>query len=530
MEHRLIEIFQQRRSFAYAVVSPELRLVSTSPSFDQFIPYNVNASAGTHITDIFDAFVGVEPALQKILDGRQDYFILENINVGDSEANLRYLSFYAYALDQNNPAGGLLVLVEDITPSGRLRQQMMQDGNSLRLAQIDLEHANQVAKDALEQARRELAERERAEAALRANQELLFNALDIANMAAWDEDVLTGLLTLNNQFMTLLGVTPDQMGGYSIHIADFQRKYVHVDDQPLFSRQVSQVDRIREPDYHGYFEIRLLCGPRGVRYFLVEFRLEMNEFNRPVRAFGYLMDITERKEAQLALAQRTQELEAVVQELNAFSFSVSHDLRAPLRALQGYSKILLEDYAPSLDADGQHIIGSIQSAAQRMDVLIKDLLQFSHMSHKELQKQRVQPGLLAQQAFDETMTSYTGRSVEFILSDVPDCQADPVLLYQVFMNLINNAIKFSANRSPARVEVGWQEENHVYFVRDNGVGFDMDHAQKLFGVFQRLHSRAEFEGTGLGLAIVQRIIHRHGGRVWANAIPHQGAVFYFTLE
>ncbi|HEX9924704.1 MAG TPA: ATP-binding protein, partial [Anaerolineae bacterium] len=229
--------------------------------------------------------------------------------------------------------------------------------------------------------------------------------------------------------------------------------------------------------------------------------------------------------------ERTARLEAANKELEAFSYSVSHDLRSPLRAIDAFSRILLDDYAAQLDASAQDFLDSIRSNTQQMGELIDDLLTFSRLGRQALQKQVVSVTDLVQAILTGLQPDRAGREVELILSDLPSCQADPKLLKQVWLNLLSNAFKYTRDRALARIEIGCQSEAAmpVFFVKDNGVGFDMEYAAKLFGVFQRLHRAEDYEGTGVGLAIVQRIVHRHGGQVWAEAEVGQGATFYFTL-
>jgi PAS domain S-box-containing protein len=245
-------------------------------------------------------------------------------------------------------------------------------------------------------------------------------------------------------------------------------------------------------------------------------------------------DVTPRKLAERALRQRTAELEAANQELEAFSYSVSHDLRAPLRALDGFARILMEEHAPQLPPEAQRYLERIRDNAQRMGTLVDDLLAFSRTSRQPLRRREVDPAALVREVLNELDDQRQGRSVAIQVEAMPPCEADPSLLKQVYGNLISNAIKYTRARTDARIDIGARagassNGGPVYFVRDNGVGFDMKHADRLFGVFQRLHRAEEYEGTGVGLAIAQRIVYRHGGRIWAEAEPDRGATFYFTL-
>jgi light-regulated signal transduction histidine kinase (bacteriophytochrome) len=239
----------------------------------------------------------------------------------------------------------------------------------------------------------------------------------------------------------------------------------------------------------------------------------------------------ENKELEQRVRQRTIELEAANKELEAFSYSVSHDLRAPLRGIDGFSEILLRDYGPQLPEPAQRLLNIVYTSAQRMGHLIEDLLNFSRLSRQPLSKRPVNLDSLVRQVLDDLQKEQEGRQVEISIGQLPECVGDPALLKQVVVNLLSNALKFSRQREPAQIEVGCRDEGieQVYFVRDNGAGFDMDYAGKLFGVFQRLHRAEEFEGTGIGLSIVQRIVHRHGGRTWAEGKVGAGATFFFSL-
>ena len=245
-----------------------------------------------------------------------------------------------------------------------------------------------------------------------------------------------------------------------------------------------------------------------------------------------LKEVNELKaDLEARVARRTAELEAANNELEAFSYSVSHDLRAPLRAINGFAGMVLEDYGSQLPPEGRDYLERMRQGGLRMGELIDDLLAFARLSRLPLTRQAVDAGQLVRDALTELAVVAAGRRVETKIGELPECFGDRALLKQVWVNLLSNALKYSRDRKPAVVEIGCEQKDgqRAYFVRDNGVGFDMQYAGKLFGVFQRLHRADEFEGTGVGLAIVQRIIHRHGGRVWAEAEPDRGATFYFTL-
>ena len=229
--------------------------------------------------------------------------------------------------------------------------------------------------------------------------------------------------------------------------------------------------------------------------------------------------------------QRTAALGAANKELEAFSYSVSHDLRAPLRAIDGFSLALIEDYGGTIDAGGQDSLRRVRAAAVRMGELIDALLQLSRLSRAPLERVNVDLTALAQAMAQELRDADPDRPAEFVIAPHMTANADLRLIRVVLDNLMRNAWKFTRGREPARIEVGVLPEGagQAYFVRDNGAGFDMKYVDKLFGAFQRLHRREEFEGTGIGLATVQRIIHRHGGRAWAEGVVGQGAAFYFTL-
>jgi len=241
---------------------------------------------------------------------------------------------------------------------------------------------------------------------------------------------------------------------------------------------------------------------------------------------------TQLGEANRSLKQRASDLEEANKELESFSYSVSHDLRAPLRHISGYVGLLRAATGPSLTDQNRHYLEEINESAKQMGRLIDELLRFSRMGRAELRRQPLELTGLVEEGIQQLRLEANGRSILWKKHPLPTVQADFTLLYQVVINLLSNAIKYTRPRDPAQIEIGCASQNDqetVIFVRDNGVGFDMQYAAKLFGVFQRLHLDEEFEGTGVGLANVRRIIARHGGRTWAEGKVNEGATFYFSL-
>jgi light-regulated signal transduction histidine kinase (bacteriophytochrome) len=236
-------------------------------------------------------------------------------------------------------------------------------------------------------------------------------------------------------------------------------------------------------------------------------------------------------ELEQRVKERTAQLEMMVKELEAFTYSISDDMRAPLRAIDGFSRVLVEEYKDKLDKEGQRLIEIMRANASSISQLIDGLLTFSRLGHQPLEQTDINMKELAKSVFDELNAGHKDRHIELTVQDLAPTFGDRAMIRQIFYNLLSNAVKFTRPKDKAAIEIGFRMEGDrpTYYVRDNGVGFDMQYSSKLFGVFQRLHNVDEFEGAGVGLALVQRIILRHGGRVWAEGKPNEGATFYFTL-
>ena len=297
-------------------------------------------------------------------------------------------------------------------------------------------------------------------------------------------------------------------------------------DSAVRAMQAGALDYIQKP-----FRLKAILPvlQRGLE--IRQLRTENNELRKAQETIQHMVEDLEER-----VLARTRELEVAVEELalanrdlESFSFSVSHDLRAPLRSVQGFSQIFLDEYAQGVPAEGLKLLERVRDGGARMGHLIEDLLSFSRFSRQPLEKKPVVMASLVRRLAEDLRPK--DRTVEVVLGDLPDCNGDASLLEQVLANLLSNAFKFTRGRERAVVEIGSSnvKGERVYHVRDNGAGFDMEQADKLFGVFQRLHPASQFEGTGVGLSIVQRIVQRHGGRIWAESAPGAGAAFYFTL-
>jgi PAS domain S-box-containing protein len=381
-----------------------------------------------------------------------------------------------------------------------------------------------------EQAQTELTERKQAEAALRESEEKFRNLVEQTNDWIWKID-RNGVFTyVSPQVRQIVGYEPAEILGKTIF------DLMATDEVKRFAEVLEFFVSVQKPFTHLE---KMLIHKDGHLVVLEASGSPMFDSQGIFQGYrGIARDITERKRAEQAinnlnedLQRRANELEAANRELEAFSYSVSHDLRAPLRAMNGFSGILISEYAPQFPPEAKRYLQMVRDNAQQMGQLVDDLLKFSRLGRSSLRKQPVASVDLVRQAIANLYPEQQDRQIEVSINDLPACQADPALLKQVWINLLANALKFTRRQQVAHIEVGCQQINSepVYFIEDNGVGFDMDYTDKLFGVFQRLHRAEEYEGTGVGLAIVQRIIHRHGGRIWAEAEVNKGAVFYFTL-
>ncbi|MGH7979342.1 MAG: sensor histidine kinase, partial [Limisphaerales bacterium] len=334
------------------------------------------------------------------------------------------------------------------------------------------------------------------------------------------------LKTINPSWKWTLGLPTDELQGRPFI------ELVHPEDRTATE---AEVEKLKLGGETIYFENRLRAKDNTWRWFAWTAAAAL-----PQKViYGTGRDITERKLAQERIEKLNEDLqrhslrlEGANKELEAFSYSVSHDLRAPLRHIDGFVKMLIKQSHAQLDERGKRYLDIICDSAQKMGTLIDELLVFSRMSRAELRRSKVSTEALVHEAVQGLETEINDRRIDWKIAALPEVEADPAMLQQVWVNLISNAVKYTRPRDPAKIEIGCADSTngeYVFYVQDNGVGFDMQYAHKLFGVFQRLHRPEEFEGSGIGLANVSRIVHRHGGRVWAEGKPDAGATFYFSL-
>lgn len=375
-------------------------------------------------------------------------------------------------------------------------------------------------------------QRKRAEEALQSSEERYRSLVELSPDALFVQSQ-EKLVFINSAGVKLFGASdPNELIGLAV------RQFVHPEDWSAFDQRIGKLHDEHRPA--PFLEQRLvrLDGT------LVDAEVAAAPLMFEGRAAAQVIahDVTDRKrseeeirrlnvELEQRVLERTAELEAANKELEAFSYSVSHDLRAPLRHVEGFVEILRSTKAPALDREAQRYLETIADSARQMGRLIDDLLAFSRTGRAELRKGKVHLNEIVRSAMRDVQQDIEKRKVDWQVAALPDVEGDPALLRQVLVNLLGNALKYTRQRKTARIEVGSSESDSdtTIFVRDNGVGFDMRYAHKLFGVFQRLHRTADFEGTGIGLANVRRIIHRHGGRTWAEGEPNRGATFYFSL-
>ena len=381
----------------------------------------------------------------------------------------------------------------------------------------------------------DITRKKQAEDEIKSLNERISTATRASQVGIWDWDIKNDILNWDDQMYTLYGLKKNELkNAYEVWISG-----LHPDDREFSENETRQaILGLKEYDT----EFRVVWPDGSIHFIKSKAEVFRDEMNVAVRMVGINLDITERKKTEQEIIklnntleqrviERTSQLEAANKELEAFSYSVSHDLRAPLRHINGYVDLLNTRYLDNLPEKAQHYLNTITVASKQMGQLIDDLLQFSRTGRQELHKVKFDMNILINEVLEKMKPDIINRKIVWNIQKLPEAFGDSSLIKQVWINLLDNALKYSKYKEKTEITIDFRNEgqNFVFLVHDNGVGFDMKYANKLFGVFQRLHPQSEFEGTGIGLANVQRIIHKHNGRIWAEAEPDKGATFYFTL-
>jgi PAS domain S-box-containing protein len=362
---------------------------------------------------------------------------------------------------------------------------------------------------------------------------LLEETSALAHVGGWSFDTATMKGTWTAEVARIHELDPAQETDVALGLSFYQSG---------FREKINEAVRLAIEEGKSYDLILQLTPAMGNSKWVRTVGYPVLTGNKVTRVSGIFQDITVLKEAEEEIRklntdlerrveERTEQLKKTNKELESFAYTVSHDLRAPLRAIDGFSAILSKDYHDVFDVEGRRIIQVIRHNAQKMGVLIDELLTFSRLGRAQMVPSQIAMKEMAAFVFDELSTAGTDHAIEFNLGDIPPVQGDPSMIKQVWMNLISNALKFSSLQEVSKITISSREasKNIIYCIEDNGSGFDMKYYSKLFGVFQRLHTEKEFEGTGVGLAIVQQVVERHGGKIWAEGRLNQGATFYFSL-
>lgn len=376
-----------------------------------------------------------------------------------------------------------------------------------------------------------------SESALKESEQRWQFALEGAGDGVWDLNLQSNKMYYSPKWKEMLGYSDNEI---TCSLNEWKQK-IHPGDYKIVKEELRDLlagnSRVLDSEH------RLLCKNGQYKWIHATGKvMVLSNEGKPQRIIGTQRDITKRKqteeeiiklnnELEQRVRKRTEELQNAVKELEGFSYSVSHDLRAPLRAINGFLNILEEDHFENIDEEGKRLMKIIENNSRKMGQLIDDLLAFSRIGRADLQKVKIDMNPLIESIYKDFTNPILQETYTFIVNQLPKVEVDPVLMHQAWANLISNAIKFTSKMENPTIEIGYAENENFYefYIKDNGVGFEMEYANKLFGVFERLHSYKEYEGTGVGLAITNRIIARHGGKIWAKSEIDKGATFYFSI-
>jgi PAS domain S-box-containing protein len=487
----------------------------------------LNASPdGIAITDLEGRIIIVSPSALKVVgcDLEQKLlkrFIYEFIQQNDRERALLNIGLMHQGI-MTGPAEYRGLRFDDSTFDMEVNADFVRDNSGKSIGMIFII--------------RDITERKRAEETQMENERIFKESQEVAHLGSYVWNISTGFWKSSKIMDEIFGIDDNYVRSF-----DGWLDLIHPDWRETMESYVK--NEVIGKNQRFDKEYKIIRKENGQELWVYGVgRLESDINNKPSKLIGTISDITYRKKTEDEIQRlteelehrvilRTRQLEAANKELEAFSYSVSHDLRAPVRHILGFSEILKNECSDQLSDEAKHYLDTISGSAKKMGVLIDDLLRFSRTGRSEITKSSFKMNQVVEDALMQIKHTIEGRQVDLQISNLPDVSGDYNLLRQVWVNLFNNAIKYTSTRDISTINVGYKDEPNevVFFIYDNGVGFDMRFAHKLFGVFQRLHSSTQFDGTGIGLANVRRIISRHGGRTWADAEVDKGATFFFSL-
>jgi PAS domain S-box-containing protein len=377
---------------------------------------------------------------------------------------------------------------------------------------------------------RDITERKKMEEALRTSEAQLSNALKIAHLGHWEYDVASDLFTFSDHFYAIFRTTVEREGSYIMSSAQYAQRFVHPDDRSVVSAEIQKALETTDPCFNRQLEHKMIYADGEVGYIAVRFFIIKDDKGHTVKTYGVNQDITDRKRAEEALRKKTEELARSNRELEQFAYVASHDLQEPLRMVTSYVQLLARRYKDKLDSDAKEFIAFAEDGAIRMWRLINDLLTYSRVGAWGKEFEPIDCETVLDQSLNNLQVTVEENEAVVTHDPLPAVMADHPQLVQLFQNLIGNAIKFRGNEPP-RIHVSASRNGNgwMFSVCDNGIGISPEYAKRIFIIFQRLHSREKYPGTGIGLAICQKIVERHGGRIWVESEVGKGATFYFTL-
>jgi PAS domain S-box-containing protein len=511
----------------FLILDKNLRIISANQAFYTTFEVKEKDTIGRPLPDLGDRQWNIPKLLQLLKEILPEKKVMKDYEVGHKFEKIGQRAMILNACQLRVPKKIAVIIAAGVRKEEEVEEELI-------LLAIEDITARREVENGLEKARKELATTKISEDAAREYAESIINTVR-EPLIALDQDLR--VVSASRSFYDVFMVNPTETVGQLIY--DLGNKQW---DIPKL-RELLETILPQRATFDNY-EVEHDFTTIGRRIMLLNARQIQRVLGKERIILLAIEDITERKqleekmkklnaELEERVSQRTKELSTAVKEMEAFSYSVAHDLKTPLRAIAGFANILLEDYAPKLDDNAIKVIGVIDGNVKKMGQLIEDLLKLAHLARLATAFTDIDVTTLVQSVCHELREGpFRDRAMEVSVKPLPHTKADPTLAKQIFTNLISNAMKFTAHKEKAVIEVGGygKDGECVYYVKDNGAGFDMKYVDKLFGIFQRLHAQDEFSGTGIGLAIVRNAIQRHGGRVWAEGEVGQGATFYFTLS